>query len=260
VRLRADSRPLVIGHRGAAAYAPENTLASLEQAVGLGVDLVEFDVLALVDGTLVLAHSNDLAELSHGRATGRVAGRGLEELRTLAPDLPALDDALSFLNERAPSVGAHLDLKSRGVESSVVEALRRSGMVERAVVSSCHAESLRTIASNEPAIARALTYPCDRFRLSRRRVATPFRAGGRRVLRSTLPARIVGLLEGADATVASLHWSVVSAAAVERAQTAGAAVLAWTVNDKAVLRGVLEAKVDGIITDDPTIIEATLTP
>ena len=80
------------------------------------------------------------------------------------------------------------------------------------------------------------------------------------MLQATLPARIVGLLERADASAASLHWSVVSAAAVERAQTAGAAVFAWTVNDEAVLRGVLEAKVDGIITDDPTIIEATLTP
>ena len=55
-----------VGHRGAAALARENTLRSLELAVELGCDMLEFDVLALSDGTLVLAHSNRLREVSHG--------------------------------------------------------------------------------------------------------------------------------------------------------------------------------------------------
>src|SRR6476619_278436 len=53
---RRGRRPFRIGHRGAAALAPENTIASLALAVELGCDLVELDVIA-VDGTLVLAHS-----------------------------------------------------------------------------------------------------------------------------------------------------------------------------------------------------------
>ena len=51
-----------VGHRGAAALAPENTLRSFEAALALGVDAIEFDVLALADGPLVLGHS--LAELA----------------------------------------------------------------------------------------------------------------------------------------------------------------------------------------------------
>ena len=54
--LRGDGRVLRIGHRGAATLAPENTLQAFEIAVGLGVDLVEFDVVSLADGTLVVAH------------------------------------------------------------------------------------------------------------------------------------------------------------------------------------------------------------
>ena len=57
---------LRVGHRGAAALAPENTLRSFEAALACGVDAIEFDVLDLVGGPLVLAHSNDLAEVSHG--------------------------------------------------------------------------------------------------------------------------------------------------------------------------------------------------
>ena len=69
---RRDGRPLRIGHRGAATLAPENTLRSFRVAVETGVDLIEFDVLALRSGELVIAHSNDLHEVSHGAATGSV--------------------------------------------------------------------------------------------------------------------------------------------------------------------------------------------
>src|ERR671926_318024 len=86
-----------VGHRGAAALAPENTLRSLELAVELGCDMLEFDVLALSDGTLVLAHSNNLREVSHGAAGGRVRRRSLTGLRAVAPELPTFDEALAFL-------------------------------------------------------------------------------------------------------------------------------------------------------------------
>ena len=94
---REGGPPLVIGHRGAAALAPENTLAALSAAVAAGVELVEFDVGA----SLVLGHS--------------------------ARELPAtpisLDDALAFL--RAHGVGAHIDLKDTDIEEEIVAAIRR---------------------------------------------------------------------------------------------------------------------------------------
>jgi glycerophosphoryl diester phosphodiesterase len=65
---RPEGRFARVGHRGASALAPENTLQALELAVELGCDMLEFDVLDLADGTLVLAHSNDLREASHGAA------------------------------------------------------------------------------------------------------------------------------------------------------------------------------------------------
>src|ERR671934_23258 len=92
---RPRARIARVGHRGAAALAPENTLRSLELAVELGCDMLEFDVLSLSDGTLVLAHSTKLREVSHGAARGRIRGRTLGELRSVAPRLATLDEALA---------------------------------------------------------------------------------------------------------------------------------------------------------------------
>ncbi len=248
-----------MGHRGAAALAPENTLEALRCAVEAGVDLVEVDVRGLADGTLVLAHSDDLADLTRGRGRGRVSSTSLAELRAVAPDVPTLREALAFLAATAPHVGAQVDLKQGGILEGVVNELRRVDAVERALVSCCEGAWLCELAELEPELTRALTYPCSRFRLGGASLAAA-RFLGLRPGRRALPRRIARLLGRAQATVAALHWSVVSRAAVEEAHRVGAAVLAWTVNDRAVAERLVEVGVDGLITDDPAALEATLRP
>jgi glycerophosphoryl diester phosphodiesterase len=257
VNLRADGRPLRIGHKGAAALEPENTLRSLSRAVELGCDLVEFDVLDLNDGTLVLAHSDDLFEVSHGAARGRVRSQTLRGLREMAPELPTFDDALELLGSTS-GVGLQVDLKWHGYEAAAVEAIRRHGLVDRTVVSTFNAGSLRELAVLEPALQRGLTYPFDRRGVSRRRLLTPVAATALVAIRSALPRRIAGMLNRARATAAMLHYSVVSHAAVDRAHAHGAAVFAWTVDDEAALGRMLDAGVDGVITNDPQIFERAL--
>ena len=146
---RPEGRFARVGHRGASALAPENTLRALELAVELGCDMLEFDVLDLADGTLVLAHSNDLREVSHGAARGRVRSRDLEGLRRVAPDLATLDEALAFCAERLPGIGLQLDLKRVGIEAATVEAVRRHGVLDRSWVSAFDARSLRHLAELE---------------------------------------------------------------------------------------------------------------
>ena len=254
MKLRASGRPLRVGHKGAAALEPENTLRSLRRGVELGCDLVEFDVLDLQDGTLVLAHSDDLFEVSHGAATGRVRHLSLDELREVAPELPTLDEALELLGG-VEGVGIHVDLKWFGYEESAAASIRRHDLVDRTVVSSVHADSLRQLAVLEPALARAFTYPFDRRGVSRRRLLAPVTMAAGLGLRRTLPVRIAGMLERARASAAMLHHWVVSRAAVERAHAHGAAVFAWTVDDATVLERVISAGVDGVITNDPRIFE-----
>jgi glycerophosphoryl diester phosphodiesterase len=230
VNLRAGDRPLLIGHKGAAALEPENTLRSLSRAVELGCDLVEFDVLAL-DGALVLGHSP--AEL--------------------AAEPASFDDALELLAGCA-GVGVHVDLKWHGYEAATVETIRRHGLLDRTLVSTCHVHSLRELAALEPALMRGFTYPFDRRGVSQRRVLAPLTAGALLTLRRLLPLRIERLLERARASVAVLHHMVISRAAVARAHARDAAVLAWTVDREPELARVLAAGVDGVITNDPRIL------
>src|SRR5205814_2251058 len=99
IELRRSGRPLLIGHRGAAALARENTLGAIEAAAGAGVDGVELDVLPGRDGGVVLAHGPELP-----------------------PDAPSLAEGLALVAELGLLV--QIDVKTRGVEEDVVAGLR----------------------------------------------------------------------------------------------------------------------------------------
>ena len=240
---RPPGRFARVGHRGASALASENTLEAFELAVALGCDMLEFDVLPLRDGTLVLAHSNDLYEVAHGAARGRVRRRTLDQLRTVAPSLPTLDDALAFCRERLPGIALQVDLKRRGVEEDVVAALRRHGVIDRAWVSGFDPASLRRMADAAPDIPRSYTLPRDRLGISRRR----------------LPQRLPLLLAQANANAATLHYSLASREAIRRAHHVGAAVYVWTVDDAALAQRLVAAGADGIITNDPRVFSEVTT-
>lgn len=226
---RRDGRMLRIGHRGAAALAPENTIESLRLALELGCDLVEFDVHDL-DGTLVLVHDAPAGP---------------------AAELPRLDEALAFL--AGTEAGAHLDLKAVGAEKAVAKAVRRHGLVERTVISSFRPETLLAVAAAEPNVRLGLTYPEDRRGLGQRRAFAPLVRPALAAMRAALPARLPRLLAGARASTAMLHFAVVSTAAVERCHALGAPVLVWTVDEHAWLARLDSMGVDGVITNDPRI-------
>lgn len=247
--------PLRIGHRGAAHLAPENTLRSFRAAVRHGCDLVEFDVLDLRRGPLVVAHSDLLEEVSHGAARGTVRDRSLEELREVAPELPTLDEALAFFADEAAHVGLHVDLKLRERLDELVAALARHGLERRTVVSTFHAPSLRVVARAGPTVRLGVTYPEDRLGVSQRPVLRPVVSLGLSAMRASVPARLRRLTASAGASAVMLQHRLVTERAVERAHGLGLAVLAWTVDDRAELARVESCGVDGVITNDPRIFE-----
>lgn len=229
MNLRREGRVLRIGHRGAAALAPENTLASIEAAIKYGVDLVEIDVVAHIDA-LRLAHSP----------------------AQVKDDSPTLDEALAFV-ARADA-GVIVDLKSRGIEHAVVEALRGRNLLDRAVVASSHPASLRAVKEVEPALTTGFSYPFDRAGISERAAFQPLIRVGLAGLRRVLPARIAGMLARARADALVVHHALVSRTLVERCHGRDAAVLAWTIEDDAALGHALAAGVDGVIANDPRLL------
>jgi glycerophosphoryl diester phosphodiesterase len=240
-----------IGHRGAAALEPENTLRSFRRAIELGVDFVELDVLELADRTLVVAHSDDLFEISHGAVAGTVASLPVAALREAAPELPMLDEALDFL--AGAGVGIQIDVKQRWSTRAILGALRRHGVVDRSVASSFWRDVVRDLRRGEPALAVGVGYPDDRYGLARRRMLAPLIVPSVAVLGRALPRRLVRWLQSTGASVAMLHWGVVSPEAVRRAHAFGAAVWAWTVNSRPLLERLTDFGVDGVITDDPRL-------
>ena len=256
---RRNGRPLRIGHRGAALLAPENTLAAFRAALEVGVDLVEFDVFGLSNGELVVAHSNDLFEVSHGRARGRIRHQTLEQLRESCPDLPTLSDALAWFAQDAPDLGVHIDLKERGLAAGVAEELRRYGLADRAFASCFFHRELRELQRRAPDVRTGVTFPRDVLRLhGRGRGASLLERAGLRALRWVTPWFVGPLLARTDASALVLHHSVVSALVVQRAHARGVAVVAWTVDDPADLARVDEAGVDAVVSNDPSIFVSTL--
>lgn len=225
---------LRIGHRGAPALAPENTLASIAVAIEYGVDLVEMDVvLNERTGSLTLAHSR--AQLS--------------------AESPTLDEALSFFGARAKDeMGVLVDLKAIGIEAGIVDGLRRHRLLDRSLVASFHPRSLRALKRLEPKLVTGLSYPLDRAGIAERPAFQPLIRAGLAGARRALPARIGWMLARARADAAMLHYGLVSRRLVERCHARGAAVLAWTVEDADCLRRVLAAGVDGVIANDPRLL------
>jgi glycerophosphoryl diester phosphodiesterase len=258
LRAREGGVPLRIGHRGAAALAPENTIAAFRTAVSLGVDVVELDVLDLRRGPLVVAHSDDLEEASHGGAVGSLRSLSLEELRHVAPSVPTLDETLEFFATEAVNVGVHLDLKLHGRLDELTAAVRRWDLTARTVVSSTSPSALRVVSSLEPGIRVGITYPHDRLGVSRRPRTWPVVALGLSALRASVPARLPRFVRRSGAGAVMLQHRLVTPAAVARAHGLGVPLLAWTVDDPDDLRRVVAAGVDGVITNDPRIFVATL--
>jgi glycerophosphoryl diester phosphodiesterase len=231
---RRDGRPLRIGHRGAPALAPENTLRSFRAAVKAGVDLVEFDVIAAPDGALVVAH-------------------GPEDV---GPETPTLDEALRFFVDEAPAVGAHLDLKLTRREADVVAAVREHGLARRSFVSSYYFGTARSVAALDGDLRTGFTVPRRVFRLSETGRGAPLTRVGLRLLRRVTPFAVRPLLWATRATALVLHHSLVTRASVRAAHARGVAVVTWTVDDPLLLARVEAAGVDAVVTNDPRLFRS----
>jgi len=227
---RRDGRPLRIGHRGAATLAPENTLPSFRAALETGVDLIEFDVIAGPDGELVVAHSRP----------------------EMQEETPTLDEVLRFFVDEAPDIGVHVDLKECGRERDVIDALRRSSLIERSFVSSSSLRAVRRFSTLQgPPVG--ITIPRGVFGISDTGRTAPVARVALRVLRLVTPYLIRPVLAYTRAASVVMHHTLVSPKSVRAAHSHGAPVVTWTVDARAELARVVEAGVDAVVTNDPRI-------
>ena len=148
---------LKIGHRGAKAYAPENTIASFRKALELGVDMVEFDVQITKDEYPVVVHDKNLKRLT--KKFGRIRKLNLREVKRFkvkGQSIPTLAEVLEVIDNK---VGLVIELKVRGSAKIVIGPLRDYKIdLSNVMISSNYASEVRIAERLEPEIATALVF------------------------------------------------------------------------------------------------------
>ncbi len=234
-----------VGHKGADALVTGNTLESFERAVEVGVEMVEFDVLRTPAGApelpaserapLVIAHDH----------------RDAEQRRTLT-----LEEALAaFTRPPLDRVEIDCDLKLPGREDELVDALRRHGLLERAMVSTMYVESLETIRALAPELRRGWTYPKVTRPWDRRPLARPAVLAALALMRRRFPRSLAAGVERLGASAVWVYHPVITRALVRRARELGVELIAWTVDDAARVAKLAALGVDGIVSNDPRLLE-----
>ena len=230
--------PLVVGHRGAMGYCPENTLASFERAAQLGADWVELDVHLSRDGALVVIHDETLDRTTNG--SGPVRERTLSELQRLdagqGERIPTLEEVLAWARRRR--IGVDVEIKNApvyyaGIEAAVVRAVERCAMLEQVLVSSFDHRAVQRVGALEPRLATG-------------------------VLFAHRPVELASVARPAGADVLLPRWPYVVAEDVRAAHAAGLSVGTWTTSDPAELRRLVEAGVDAIATNHPDVLRRLL--
>lgn len=245
---RMEGRIRRVGHKGADAVVPGNTVASFEAAVGFGVDMVEFDVLWTPEGRPELpARSRAPLVVAHDwEAAAEAAGAGA----TLS-----LEAALaSFTAPPLASIELDCDLKLPGREDEFVAELRNQGLVERAMVSTMEIASLERIAVLEPGLRRGWTYPRVTRDWTARRWAAPGVAAALVAMRRRLPALAARQLPRLGVEAMWVYYPLITPRLAEATEAAGVELIAWTVDDAARIQRLTDLGVNGICSNDPRLL------
>ncbi len=231
------ARPLVLGHRGASAVAPENTLEAFVRARELGADGVELDVRRTADGVLVVHHDLAIA------GAGALFEMTLSEARAARPALATLDEALQSLT----GLVVNAEVKCLPWEPDA----DRDGSVMRATL-----DALTAYTSDAMVVVSSFFLTAvDLARAYAPHLSTGWLTHSQAVA-DTFP-------QAADHGHPWLNPDVVSALAagpdgIAAAHAAGLQVSVWTVDDPDDARALAASGVDIIITNVPDVILAAV--
>jgi glycerophosphoryl diester phosphodiesterase len=230
------TRPLIIGHRGASADAPENTLAAFALALEQGADGIEFDVQLCADGVPVAMHDDTVDRTCDG--SGRVADLTLNEIKQLTIErdhaIPTLDEIFGQFG-REPLYNVELKMSGmndRGLAAAVAGRIAAHGIEDRVLVS-CFSPFILRRARRALPPAVPIGYLRERAWL---------RAGHALV----------------QAQADHPHHALVDNTMMFWAHSRNLRVHIWTVDDPAEAQRLAGLGVHGIITNKPAMIRAAL--
>jgi len=218
----------IMGHRGAPAYEPENTLASIRLALQMGVAAVEVDVQLTRDGELAVIHDDTVDRTTNGR--GRVRDYSLADLQRLdagrGEKIPSLAEVVAEVNGKA-----HLVVEVKHPEAA--PALKRF-FQDRGIYRQAH------VISFWHPVVKALKEADPRLRTG--------------VLLVGCPADPVGLARAALAEALVLHYAYVTPNLAAAAHAAGLLVYIWNIDEVETLKPYLAMNLDGIGSNRPDVL------
>lgn len=222
--------PLIIGHRGAMGYETENSIASIEKAMQLGVDMIEIDVFRIKSGEIAVFHDEKVDRLTNGE--GFVEDYYMLELKQLLLDgghrIPILQDVLKTIDNR---VALNIELKGAGTANRVrfitdYYSTNRGWDSTNFLISSFNWDELRQYRKVDPDARIAVLTEAD-------------------------PLEALEVARELDAEAINPHFSQLNAEIVKKIHEAGFKVYAWTVNEAEVYRKLEQMGVDGVFSDFP---------
>ena len=219
---------LRIGHRGARAYEPENTLRSFSKALEIGVDAIEFDVRKTRDNHIVVIHDADVKRTTNGK--GLVADLTLKEIKELSTEkgekIPTLEEALELLDNKVKIL---IELKEEGTEEKVLSTVHSKKVEKNVIIASFL----------EPALAKT------------RELDKQIETG---LIYAKHPNPIKAALELKANYLISLY-RFTHTANVQKAHENGLKVIVWTINTVEEAAEFVKKGVDGIATGKPDILK-----
>ena len=228
--IQSETKPLIIGHRGAMGYETENTLASIEKALELGVDMIEVDVFQIQSGEIAVFHDERVDRLTNGG--GLIEEYNYFDMKRLTLDgghkIPILQDVLKLMDHRVP---LNIELKGRGTAGNIHKIVsfyseKRGWKPDQFLVSSFDWDELREYRKLDP-------------------------TGRVAVLTEGDPLEALEVAAELKAEAINPQHTQLNAQNVAKIHEAGFKVYTWTVNDPAEFQRLVSIGVDGVFSDFP---------
>ena len=223
-------KPIVIGHRGAMGHETENTLASVQKALDLEVDMIEIDVFKIYSGEIAVFHDERVDRLTNGG--GKIEEYNIVDMRKLVLDgnhrIPILQDVLKLVNNRTK---LNIELKGAGMSDRVNFIIeyyveQRGWTLDNFVISSFNWDELRSFREFNKDIAIA-------------------------VLTEGNPLDALDVARELNAVAINPYYQTLNKDVVENIQKEGFKVYTYTVNDPEDIDRMKDLGVDGIFSDYP---------
>lgn len=253
----AGLKTLIVAHRGGAALMPENTLSAFENAVKLGVDMVETDVHLSKDGEIIIMHDPNVATTTNG--AGQISEITLTELKKLnaaaknakggvtQQEIPTLAQVLDTIKGKS---GIQIEIKLKaggarypGIEKKVIDQVNALGMTDKVIIISFDFPTLKEVKAIDPHIQTGAIVDARWF--STRTTLSP----------DQVVAEIIDT-SGADYFMPTS--TTVTETLVRAVHARGLKIGTWTVNTAGEMSRLAGWGVDGITTNSPDVLKSVL--